>query len=201
MVGGNKKKYVFLDIWEHQSSERAKLKISRMLDPKEEKEYALREHMLKDLETSEQNKIEGKKRRESKINDEKYYFNSIITGFDGNPFRTKGFSIRRKQIQLLIDALQSIQNGDFEEFIESILVESNIHSNDSTKTNSVVTGNSFEDEVSEEEVGETSKETGFEEWYVNLDEKIKQDVDKMRKTGWTEEDIRLAVESKESGDE
>ena len=55
MVGGNKKKYVFLDIWEHQSSERAKLKISRMLDPKEEKEYALREHMLKDLETSEQN--------------------------------------------------------------------------------------------------------------------------------------------------
>ncbi len=201
MVGGNKKKYIFCDIWEFQSSERVKLKIARMIDPKEEKEYFLRENMLKDLETSEQNKIEGKKRHESKINDEKYYFNSIITGFDGKPFLTKGFSIRRKQIPSLIEAFQNIQNGDFDQFVKSILVESNIYNNDSSKMDSLNTDNSFEDEIPEEEVEEISKEKNFEEWYVNLDEKIKKDVDKMRKTGWTEDDVRLAVESKESAGE
>ena len=71
-----KNECIFLDIWEFQSSERVKIKISRMLYPNEEKEFFQNQNYLKNLESVKEFETNNPKRIQIKTDNEKYYIHN-----------------------------------------------------------------------------------------------------------------------------
>ena len=121
------RKYIeYVPLWELQISPRAVLTVSRMIDPEQEKKFTLDDSYLKKMETQEEYAKESKKRIKIKTDNEKFFINSIITGFDNQPFRSKGLSIYRYQLPELINALQDIHDGKHDDKIHNILLQSGI---------------------------------------------------------------------------
>ena len=181
------KEYEFLSIWEFQVSPRSKIQISRMLNPKKEKEFFLNEEYLKNLETKEQYEKESKERKKIKQDEEKFYLNAIIEGYDGNYFRTKGFSIFRFQLPQLIEVFQNIQDGKFDSHINKILNESGIIKNTVSQNNNSKANSS-----------NLEQNNSFGLWLSNLTDRQIIEVRELQDAGWTEDEIHLAFNSKYS---
>ncbi len=100
-----------------------------MIYPQDEIEFFRSEEYLKNLETKEEYSKESKKRYQKKRDNEKFKINSIVIGFDGKEFNTQGPSIFRYQISDLINALENIDAGKYEGFIDDVLREAGIMKN------------------------------------------------------------------------
>lgn len=180
-----KKEYYYVEVWSEKVSERVYARISRMIDPAKEREFYNNEEYLKRVENAEEYERQSKKRIQFKNDTEKYYINAQVTGFDGSPFRTKGFSITRKDIPNMIDALQKIVGGEFDSQIKYGLVESGILQGIKEEV---------EQELEEENIEKEEEEEKFLEWCNNLTEPEKKEVEIMKKSGWTEKEIKIAFE-------
>jgi len=180
--------YEYIELWTIQVSPRATIQISRMVVPSKEKDFFLNEKYLKNLESEEENKKESKIRIEYKRNEEKYYLNAVIDGYDKNKFRTKGFSIFRHQIPQLIEALQNIHDGQFDNYIQEILRKSGLVKNTINTTQSESINRNDE-----------QKKTQFASWVANMADEVKKEIKKLQDSGWSEHEIRFAFDSKHSG--
>ena len=180
-----KKEYQYVEIWSGKVSERVSARISRMIDPPKEREFYINEEYLQHGQTVDEYKEESKRRWQIKKDDEKYYVNAQVQGFDGNPFLTKGFSITRKDIPKMIDALQKIVGGEFDLQIKRVLLESGIIKDIEESVKEV---------RSEEKEEQEAKEEEFRKFYDNLSEDEKNEVKKMKKSGWMEKDIMTAFQ-------
>tara|TARA_B100001750_G_scaffold228537_1_gene223076 strand:+ start:260 stop:829 length:570 start_codon:yes stop_codon:yes gene_type:complete len=180
-----KKEYQYVEIWSGKVSERVSARISRMIDPPKEREYYINESYLKKAESPKDYETESNERLKFKHDSEKYYINAQVQGFDGNPFLTKGFSITRKDIPKMIDALQKIVGGEFDLQIKHVLLESGIIKDIEESVKEV---------RSEEKEEQEAKEEEFRKFYDNLSEDEKNEVKKMKKSGWIEKDIMTAFQ-------
>lgn len=185
----------FIPLWEFQISERAQICISRMLFMQKEKDFYDSEHYLKNLETGEEYAKENPKRLRIKTDNEKYYINSIITGFDGKPFRTKGASIFRYQLPNLIKALQHICDGGYEQFTNTLLEQV---LNPNKNTDDVLENSQSEQTMNSEPIINTSMSDDgkFIEWYISLNSNLKKEIDGLIKSGWTKEEAKIAFDAK-----
>jgi len=180
--------YEYIELWTLQVSPRAAIQISRMIDPKKEKDFSLNEKYLKNLESKEENKKESKIRMEYKRNEEKYYLNAIIESFDKSKFRTKGFSIFRHQIPQLIEALQNIHDGQSDNYIQKILCKSGV-----VKNTSINAAQSESNSRNNEQ-----KNNQYTLWVRSLAKDLKKKVKELKDSGWTEQEIQFAFNSKHS---
>ena len=206
---------IFLDLWEFQSSERALIKISRMIYPKKEKEFFNSQQYLKSLETKKEHAIENPKRIKIKNDEEKYYVNSLITGFGGNKFRTKGFSIFRTQLPNFIEALENIRDGGYDEYINNIINESYLpnskkNTSDNLESTSVpgkklsAAGQKIVDEMGTgkikniEHIASKQKTDDeiFADWLSSLSKEYQKEIGRIIKSGWTKEEAKIAFEAK-----
>jgi len=178
------KDFDYIPIWKFQVSPRAEINISRMINPQKEKEFFLNEEYLKKIETPEEYEKESKKRIKTKKDEEKFYLNSVIQGFQREYFRTKGFSIFRYQIPQLVEALQNIHNGGFDLMINKILLESG------------VVKKIPQYGASDLEAKEKSKKYSL--WVKALSEKLKKEVKDLENENWTPDEIQLAFKAKYS---
>lgn len=210
-----KNECIFLEIWEFQSSERVKIKISRMLYLKEEKEFFQNQNYLKNLETEKEFETNNSKRIKIKTDNEKYYVNSIITGYDGNPFRTKGFSILRYQLPHFIESLQNICDGGYDSFVNNIINESYLPNSKKTITDNLESDNSSGKKLSaagqkivDKLENRTTKNNTltiskpktdddiFADWESSLSEEHQKEIKRLIKSGWTKEEAKIAFEAK-----
>jgi hypothetical protein len=212
-----KNECIFLDIWEFQSSERVKIKISRMLYPKEEKEFFQNQNYLKNLETEKEFETNNPKRIKIKTDNEKYYVNSLITGYDGNPFRTKGFSILRNQLPHLIESLQNICDGGYDSFVNNIINESYLPNSKKSVPNNLESDSSSDKKLSAagQKISDTLKngptknieltaskpktdDEIFTDWKSSLSKEHQKEIEGLIKSGWTKEEAKIAFEAKYS---
>ena len=210
-----KNECIFLDIWEFQSSERVKIKISRMLYPDEEKRFFLNENYLKNLESKEEYEKNFSERNKIKTDNEKYYINSLVTGYDGNPFRTKGFSILRSQLPHLIESLQNISDGGYDPFVQNIIDESYLPNSKKPISDNLELNNSSDKKLSKSgqkivdtlrndptkniELSESKPKTDdelFADWLSSLSKKQQEEIANLIKSGWTKEEAKIAFEAK-----
>ena len=206
---------IFLPLWEFQSSERSQIRISRMLFPKKEKEFFNSQQYLKNLETKKEYAVENPKRIKIKNDEEKYYVNSLITGFDGNKFRTKGLSIFRTQLPNFIEALENIRDGGYDEFINNFVHESYLPNpkkniSDNLESTSVpgkklsAAGQKIVDEIGTgktkniEHVASKQKtdDDVFADWELSLSKEHQKEIKHLIKSGWTKEEAKIAFEAK-----
>lgn len=183
--------YEYIELLQIQVSPRSTIAISRMIDPKKEKEFFLNYEYLKKLESKEENKKESKKRNDIKKNEEKYYLNAIIEGYNHQSFRTKGFSIFRHQIPKLIESLQNIYDGQFDNHIQEMLSESGLVkkiSSDQSESKSVL----------DDKESVSSKKNNFTLWVKTLTKKQRIEIKKLVDSGWTENEIRRSFDAKNS---
>ena len=150
-----------MDLWSRQVSERVIATISRMIDTEKEIEFKNNEEYLKRVQKADEFEKESKDRIKFKNDNDKYYINSRVTGYDGNSFRTKGFSIPRKEIPNMITGLQKIIDGEFDSKIKNALIESGIIED-------------TEEEIEQIPEEKENKEEDFEEWYGGLSDSEKK---------------------------
>ena len=113
-----------------------------------------------------------------------------MDAWDGGTFLTKGFSISRKKIPLMIEALQQIIAGDSDDYMNKILIESGIMKESQQETQ-------VEDTREENETGEIHGDGGeFAQWYESLSDAQKTDVKAMKRAGWSEDEITAAFKIK-----
>ncbi|MDC0052489.1 hypothetical protein OAJ34_01625 [Candidatus Nitrosopelagicus sp.] len=184
---------IFVDLWEFRVSQRARIKISRMLYPQKEKDFFANEQYLKNFESKEEYEKESAKRIKIKKDEEKFYINSLITDFQGQDFRTKGLSIFRHQLPHLIEALGNIHEGNFDEKIEEMLQEGGILKNNYNKQRNKRVEDAKPVEM---EVKAKTKDGKFEEWKNTLNKKQRTEINGLLKSGWTKTEAKLAFESK-----
>jgi len=178
--------YEYIELFRIQVSPRSVIQISRMIDPKKEKEIFLNENYLKNLESKEENKKESKIRMDIKKNDEKYYLNAIIENYDKSHFRTKGFSIFRNQIPELIEALKNIHDGQFDMKVNQILSAAGIIKQTFSENNN---GPNNTDKY---------KNKKYDSWFKSLTKKQKKEMKKLENSGWSEKEIQLSFHSRYS---
>ena len=186
-----------------------------MLYPKKEKEFFNSQHYLKNLETKKEFTINNPKRIKIKNDEEKYYVNSLITGFDGNKFRTKGFSIFRTQLPNFIEALENIRDGGYDEFINNIVNESYLPNSkknisDNSESTSVsgkklsAAGQKIADKIDAKDnknikhitnMPKTNDEI-FADWESSLSKEHQKEIKGLIKSGWTKEESKIAFEAK-----
>tara|TARA_Y100000996_G_C22348679_1_gene571822 strand:+ start:146 stop:736 length:591 start_codon:yes stop_codon:yes gene_type:complete len=186
---------IFVDLWEFRVSQRARIKISRMLYPQKEKDFFANEQYLKNFESKEEYEKESAKRIKIKKDEEKFYINSLITGFQGQDFRTKGLSIFRHQLPHLIEALENIHEGNFDEKIEEMLQEGGILKNNHNKQRNKQVENAQPVEM-DEEIEEKTEDEKFEEWKKTLNKRQQTEINGLLKSGWTKAEAKIAFEAK-----
>jgi len=210
-----KNECVYLDIWEFQSSERVKIKISRMLYPKEETDFFNSQIYLKNLESEKEHTIENVKRIKIKTDNEKFYVNSLVTGFNGVQFRTKGFSILRKHLPHLIESLQNLCDGGSDSFVNNIINESylpnskkiisnNLESNNSSGKKLSAAGQKIVDTLKNGPTTNIELTTSkpktddeiFADWKSSLSKEHQKEIEGLIKSGWTKEEAKIAFEAK-----
>ncbi|MBT4325844.1 MAG: hypothetical protein HOD60_02895 [Candidatus Nitrosopelagicus sp.] len=210
-----KNECIFLDIWEFQSSERVKIKISRMLYPNEEKEFFQNQNYLKNLESVKEFETNNPKRIQIKTDNEKYYVNSLVTGYDGNPFRTKGFSILRNQLPHFIESLQNIFDGGYDPFVQNIVNESYLPNSKKPVSDNLESNNSSDKKLSKAgqkivdtlrngptkniKLTESKPKTDdelFADWLSSLSKEHQKEIASLTKSGWTKEEAKIAFEAK-----
>ena len=210
-----KNECIFLDIWEFQSSERVKIKISRMLYPNEEKEFFQNQNYLKNLESVKEFETNNPKRIQIKTDNEKYYVNSLVTGYDGNPFRTKGFSILRNQLPHFIESLQNIFDGGYDPFVQNIVNESYLPNSKKPVSDNLESNNSSDKKLSKAgqkivdtlrngptkniKLTESKHKTDdelFADWLSSLSKEHQKEIASLTKSGWTKEEAKIAFEAK-----
>ena len=186
-----KKEYEFIEIWKYKISERMWARISRMLDPTKEKEFFISEEYLRKGQSKEEYKKESKRRLQIKKDDEKYFLNAEVLNWNNiDSFLTKGFSISRKEIPKMIEALQNIVDGGNDDYINKILIESGIMKESQQETQ-------VEDTREENKTGEIHEGEGeFGQWYESLSSVQKTDVKAMKRAGWSEDEITAAFKIK-----
>ena len=200
-------KYIFIEVWSRLTTKKMgrqeKLVISRMLDPKEEKEDYQNEEYLKNfMDDKEQYKIERKERMQRKKKREKYYCNPKLRNYKGTDFfPQKGFSITREQIPHLIEGLQSIVKGDFDPYIIKILFQSGtikktLQNEIETETTQLDAEMEAEIDLEIEEKEKKKKDEEYSSWLQTLDKKLRKEAKIMEKEGWTPEEIQLAFKNK-----
>jgi hypothetical protein len=186
-----------------------------MLYPKKEKEFFNSQHYLKNLETKKEFTINNPKRIKIKNDEEKYYVNSLITGFDGNKFRTKGFSIFRTQLPNFIEALENIRDGGYDEFINNIVNESYLPNSkknisDNSESTSVAgkklssAGQKIADKINAKDNKNIKHITNkpktndeiFADWESSLSKEHQKEIKGLIKSGWTKEESKIAFEAK-----
>ena len=188
----------YIEVWSFQSSPRVKIIINRMIIPEKEREDFLNEEYLKKMESKAQYEEGKRKRIEIKKDAEKYKITSLITGWSGQPWRTKGITITRKQIPCLIEALQNIKDGDYDSFIKKILFETGTIkkiSQDETDTETVEKDNAeIESEIESEMEEKENKKAAevYSSWLQTLTDEQKKEAKKMENEGWTRVEIRDA---------
>ena len=192
----------YVEVWSFQSSPRVKIVINRMIIPEKEREGFLNEEYLKKMESKAQYEEGKRKRTEIKKDAEKYHLNSLVTGFSGNFFRTKGFTITREQIPRLIEALQGIKDGDYDSFIKKILFETGTIkkiSQDETDTETVEKDNTEIESEIESEIEERENKKAAEEyssWLQALNDEQRKEAKQMENEGWTQVEIRDAFRNR-----
>ena len=174
-----KKNYEFIEVWKAQVSERAQARISRMFEPEKEKAFYISEEYLRKGQSKKEYEQESKRRLQIKKDTEKYFINAQVDAWDGGTFLTKGFSISRKKIPLMIEALQQIIAGDSDDYMNKILIESGIMKKSQHETQV--------DDPKE-------KEKNYDLWYKSLTKAQKADFKKMESSGWTKDEIKNAIE-------
>ena len=113
-----------------------------------------------------------------------------MDGWDGGTFLTKGFSISRKEIPKMIEALQNIVDGGNDDYINKILLESGIMKEFQQETQ-------VEDTREENEPGEIHGDGGeVAQRYEALSDAQKTDVKAMKRVGWSEDEITAAFKFK-----
>lgn len=186
-----------------------------MLYLKEEKEFFQNQNYLKNLETEKEFETNNSKRIKIKTDNEKYYVNSIITGYDGNPFRTKGFSILRYQLPHFIESLQNICDGGYDSFVNNIINESYLPNSKKTITDNLESDNSSGKKLSaagqkivDKLENRTTKNNTltiskpktdddiFADWESSLSEEHQKEIKRLIKSGWTKEEAKIAFEAK-----
>ena len=175
-----KKEYEFIEIWKYKISERMWARISRMLEPTKEKEFFISEEYLRKGQSKKEYKKESKRRLQIKKDEEKYFINAEVLNWNKvDSFLTKGFSIPRKDIPKMIEALQNIVDGGNDDYINKILIESGIMKKSQHETQV--------DDPKE-------KEKKYDLWYKSLTKAQKADFKKMESSGWTKDEIKNAIE-------
>ena len=155
-----------------------------MIFPQQERAFFTNEEYLERTQTSEEFKRESEKRIKYKKDNEKFYINSIITGFS-NDFRTQGCSIFRYQLPNLIEALQNINRGNFDQWIIKMLVETNVIKKIPLEL------------IESETNSETQEENGqYDSWFESLTETQKKEAKELENSQWTENEIMDAFKAK-----
>ena len=195
----------YVELWSFQSSERVKIIISRMIVPEKEREDFLNEEYLKKMESKAQYEEGKRKRIEIKKDAEKYKITALITGWSGQPWRTKGITIKREQIPRLIEALQDIKDGNYDSYVKKILFEAGTIKKipqDETETETVEKDNAEIESEIESEMEETENKKAAEEhssWLQTLNDEQKKEAKQMENDGWTPEEIREAFRNRNFG--
>ena len=162
----------YIPLWELQQSERQTIRIKRMVFLGEERDFISRKKLRQQISQNNKGDSDGLTKDEQyKKNQEKFFLNADIKNFEGQWFRSGGFSIFRYQIEDFISALQNICDGEYDndmEFKISQLLDKKIKSGFSINE--------------------------YNQWKNHQDPFIKKQIWQMEEMGMDKKDIRKALD-------
>lgn len=189
----------YIHIWDFTQGERQIITIKRMVYFVDEKDFLRKKKMRQKLSSGNTESIT--KDVQDKKNQEKFYLNAEILGYDGEWFRNDGFSIYRYQLPELISALQSIYDGEHDNKISSKISEL-INPEENTEPTAEQETDLEEktEDIPNEEIIPTYSKKIYDVWVNKQPEEIKKAISDLQKDGWTKEKIYNILNSKEYRD-
>ena len=121
-----------------------------------------------------------------KQNNKKLYINSVTEGFEQSPYPTHGISIFRQQLPKFIEALENIQQGVFDPWINKMLLD--------TGAVKKIPQELVDSETNNMETRKKNQE--YKLWFQTLTNTQKKEVKKLEKSGWSTNEIIDAFKAK-----
>ena len=156
-----------------------------MVFPQKEKDFFNNEEYLKQVQTKKEYEIESKRRIKYKQDNEKFYINSVKSSISSQ-HRTKGLSIFRQQLPKFIEALENIQQGVFDPWINKMLLDAGAVKK--------IPQELVDSETNNMETRKKNQE--YKLWFKTLTNTQKKEVKKLEKSGWSTNEIIRAFKAK-----
>ena len=157
-----------------------------MVFPQKEKDFFNNEEYLKQVQTKKDYEIESKRRIKYKQDNEKFYINSVKVSRGLLPYRTKGLSIFRQQLPKFIEALENIQQGVFDPWINKMLLDAGAVKK--------IPQELVDSETNNMETRKKNNE--YDLWFQTLTNAQKKEAKKLEKSGWSANEIITAFKAK-----